>query len=336
MMTNQAITDPILSKKKTPVPERHAVKRIDTYVDSDGYKLFVREVVPKRHKSRDYILFIHGLTFPAIADFDLQIPGYSVAEFLARNGFNCCIFDIRGYGKSDKPDDGEPLTMAKRARDISAVFEYLKEKRGADRIGLVGLSNGCNAIVEFLAGSPVSPAFVVMMGPCYLKNDFLRVGLRRIRAVRALFTLIGKSRCGCVRFSKRLLEKRLYRGREAEIDRRAYEAFVNTAVNITCPGKNSLRAPIIPFVESSGALNYGEPLFDTRVLTCPVFVMRGNNDEICCERSAAALVRDLRRHGKSVRFAAFEDRGHDMHLYRKHDDVFGALCDFVDSNLGDD
>jgi len=49
------------------------ISRVEYSVESDGFRLFVREVLPSVEIYDRCALFVHGLTFPSIVDFDL--PG---------------------------------------------------------------------------------------------------------------------------------------------------------------------------------------------------------------------------------------------------------------------
>jgi alpha-beta hydrolase superfamily lysophospholipase len=302
------------------------VRRHDYEVLSDGKPLFVREICPASPGSREFLLFVHGVTFPSSVDFDLPIEGYSVTGHLARQGVNCCIFDIRGYGRSHKPARGEPIGMPERARDLSAVYDALVQRHAPSAVVLVGLSSGCNTIAEFLRTYKAAPRSAVFIGPCYLLNPEMKLAVQRVRLIRFFQALIGRRGNVYVSVSSRLLVRRLYAGEEAFIDKSVFDRFVAMAIAMTCPGARGLRAPLLSFPDPKRSWRLWDPMFDASAITCPLLVLRGGTDEFCCERTAESLVRDA---GDEARLVTFKDRKHDIHLYRDHRDFFDTIHRFV-------
>lgn len=76
------------------------------------------------------LVLVHGFT-GAKEDFADQVPA------LARLS-RVIMFDLRGHGASDKPDDGAAYTLDRLALDVLAVADAL----GADRFRLLGHSMG--------------------------------------------------------------------------------------------------------------------------------------------------------------------------------------------------
>src|SRR6516164_6398992 len=71
-----------------------------------GIQLHVRN---KRLEGRDsfpgerVVLFVHGATYPSETVFDIDLPGGSWAEHVARKGYDIYLVDVRGYGRSTRP-----------------------------------------------------------------------------------------------------------------------------------------------------------------------------------------------------------------------------------------
>ena len=49
------------------------------------------------------VLFVHGATYPSETVFDIDLPGGSWAEHVARKGYDVYLVDVRGYGRSMRP-----------------------------------------------------------------------------------------------------------------------------------------------------------------------------------------------------------------------------------------
>src|SRR3990172_5422502 len=114
---------------------------------SDGIKLFVWEKkaslrngeVPTRAA-----LLVHGATYGGPTVFDVQAPGkdYSLMDYLAARGMDVFTFDVRGYGRSERPEDAATVTTEAATRDIGAVVKFICANRGVEKVDLLGWSWG--------------------------------------------------------------------------------------------------------------------------------------------------------------------------------------------------
>ncbi len=80
------------------------------------------------------ILLVHGRTWSALPDFDLQVAGESrsVLAALAAHGYAACAIDLRGYG--DTPRDSTGWNTPDRAvRDVSEVLQWITAHRRLPR-----------------------------------------------------------------------------------------------------------------------------------------------------------------------------------------------------------
>ena len=50
-------------------------------------------------------LFVHGATYPSETAFDLRLNGVSWMEYIAQNGYDVYLLDVRGYGRSTRPPE---------------------------------------------------------------------------------------------------------------------------------------------------------------------------------------------------------------------------------------
>ncbi len=92
--------------------------------------------------SRRPILLIHGRTWSALPDFDLQVSGesLSVMDSLVAQGLAVYAVDLRGYGATPRDSSGWN-TPDKAARDTRAVLNYINQ-RHAQKVAVLGWSNG--------------------------------------------------------------------------------------------------------------------------------------------------------------------------------------------------
>lgn len=133
-------------------------------VQSDGHPLAVwarRAATP-----RGAVLFVHGLTWSARPDFDLQVPGLqrSVLASFAAQGYAAYAVDLRGYGETPRDSTGW-LTPRRAAADVANVLTWIGQQH--PRLpppALVGWSRG--ACISMLTAEirPTALSALVLFG----------------------------------------------------------------------------------------------------------------------------------------------------------------------------
>lgn len=99
-------------------------------IDVDGQPLAMWSKRPDESKNiRGVIVFLHGRTWSALPDFDLQVPGEkrSVMDALVEKGYATYALDLRGYGESPRDDTGW-LTPDRAAEDLAAALRWVHEQ----------------------------------------------------------------------------------------------------------------------------------------------------------------------------------------------------------------
>lgn len=76
------------------------------------------------------ILLVHGRTWSAIPDFDLQVEGeeLSLMDGLVEEGYSVFAIDLRGYGETPRDSTGWQ-TPNKGANDVAAALSWIMEHR---------------------------------------------------------------------------------------------------------------------------------------------------------------------------------------------------------------
>ncbi|MCA9651008.1 MAG: alpha/beta fold hydrolase [Myxococcales bacterium] len=94
-------------------------------VEVDGHPLTVWYRQPER--ARDVIVLVHGRTWSARPDFDLQAPGEqrSLMDALVAEGFAVYAVDLRGYGATPRDATGW-LTPDRAAADVAEVLAWVR------------------------------------------------------------------------------------------------------------------------------------------------------------------------------------------------------------------
>ncbi len=105
---------------------------------SDGLSLAVRRIPSRTGTARGAVILQHGLGSNGLA-FDY--PGHSLAEALANAGFDCFISELRGAGKSDRPDRQYGIDEY-LDYDIPAVIDAVRQYTQRERVSWIGHSMG--------------------------------------------------------------------------------------------------------------------------------------------------------------------------------------------------
>ena len=123
------------------------LEQLTVQVDGQPLTLWAR-VVPR---PRGVVVLVHGRTWSALPDFDLQVPGEqrSIMQALNKRGFSAYALDLRGYGKSPRDATGW-LTPDVAANDVAVVLTWLAQAKKVSRPTLFGWSMG-SLVVQLTA-----------------------------------------------------------------------------------------------------------------------------------------------------------------------------------------
>ena len=123
----------------------HRPLRHDVVVDGHSFALWSRPVTD----AKGVILLLHGRTWSALPDFDLQVPGQqrSVMQALKERGYTTYALDMRGYGSTPRDASGW-LTPDRAAADLVGVLRWIAAREQRKPI-VLGWSYG--ALVSQLA-----------------------------------------------------------------------------------------------------------------------------------------------------------------------------------------
>ena len=149
--------------------------------DTAGIRLYVRNKHPRRMKSfsaERTLLFVHGSTYPAEATFDLKLDGLSWMDFIAGHGYDVYLVDVRGYGASTRPPEmaqpahrNAPIVRTETAiRDVGAAVDFILNRRGLERLNLLGWSWGTTLMGGFTAANNDKVSKLVLYAPQWLRT----------------------------------------------------------------------------------------------------------------------------------------------------------------------
>lgn len=152
-----------------------SIERRDLTASSDpGIAIAFREVIARGHVDQTPVVLVHGAGGGGISSFDPPVPGYSLAEDLARAGHPTYVIDVRGWGRSTRPAalDAPPETNPpavgsdEAVRDIHAVVAWLAA-HGHPAVAIMGWATGGHWAGMYAAAHPDGVSHLVMLNALY-------------------------------------------------------------------------------------------------------------------------------------------------------------------------
>ena len=116
------------------------------------------------------ILLVHGRTWSALPDFDLQLDGeeLSMMDSLVDEGYAVYAIDLRGYGETPR-DETEWLTPNRAADDVAIVITWISAQREWEtRPHLFGWSMGSTISQLMVQRHPSLVSSLILFG--YWRN----------------------------------------------------------------------------------------------------------------------------------------------------------------------
>ncbi len=155
----------------------------DFFVPADeaGIRLFVRNKRPAdmtAFRAERTLLYVHGATYPSETAFDLPLGGTSWMDYIARQGWDVYLMDVRGYGASTRPremdqpaSENAPIVTTEVAvRDIAAVVDHIRERRKLEKLTLMGWSWGTTTMAAYTAKNNEKVHKLILYAPLWLRK----------------------------------------------------------------------------------------------------------------------------------------------------------------------
>ncbi|MBV6497250.1 MAG: hypothetical protein JFAIHJKO_02388 [Pyrinomonadaceae bacterium] len=283
--------------------------RQDYYVRSEkNINIHVRKITVSTAKARSAILLLHGGSGAGVASFDVAVPGYSLAEDLAKAGYAVYLMDARGYGDSTKPpdlDDPSPtarssVTAGNVAKDIDAVIDDILRKQKVKKVALFGWASGGHWLGYYAAKHNKKVNRLILLNTIYgvnapwgLRNYFeaqgnpgvYRENPGSLRVATAENLLASWDRTIPIE------NKDLWR------DPRVADFYAKTTLESESDDKKTKPATVrLPngFQEEAFEMSLGRKLFDAAEIKVPTLVIRGELDHWSRPEDLTALEADLK------------------------------------------
>lgn len=292
-------------------------------VSSDGFKVFVREMRDTATSSdRGPMLLVNGGRPGVLASWDVNAPGSSAAEELAKAGHHLYLMDVRGFGRAQFPKEMEAGRFEARVavrsneavRDIAAVVEGIKrENPGENRLAAMGWATGSQWLGHYAALYPDQISHLIYYNAAYggpgggwrlqqeygnperpAELDYRRLGAYQLATADDLAA----------------------RWRQEGID----PAFLDRYVALAMEGDKtanerkpaSMRYPSGPFEDTLKMVN-GRQIFDASFIRSHVLILRSGNDFWSRPIDARTMLAQL-THAASAKLVEMPGVSHYVHL----------------------
>ena len=325
------------------------IAKTDSQIDGldPGIKLFIREKMAEgntRFTDDNVILFLHGATAPSACDFDLTYQDYSWADWMVKRGYVVTMGDYRNYGYSsrepamDEPAaKNQPVTRSYLAlRDIEAMVNHIKGKRGVKKVTLIGWSWGAMMAGYYASLHSENVNKLVLYAPLYNFNDHTNLGpgsglQNKRKPTEFNFAL------GAYRLASEAANTGRWNG-EIPVDNK--DSYRDPAVPVefwkecmaTDPTSNSrnpasLRAPN-GVLEDTFMQETGRRIWNASSIYVPVLVIAGEYDTWSYPEDREGLMRDL-TNAPAKKSVLIKDATHFVLFEKQRMQFFSEILKFL-------
>lgn len=298
-----------------------------------GIELYIRNKRPagvSSFASDRILLFVHGATYPAETAFDLRLNGLSMMDYIAAQGWDVYLVDVRGYGGSTRPPamdappaDNPPLATTEDAvRDVGAAVDHILQRRHVDKINLMGWSWGTATMGMYTSRNDAKVARLVLYAPMWLfENPPATGGDQTLGAYRTV--------------SKDSAKARWLKGVPA--DKQAtlippgwFEQWVDAtwATDPTAAKTGLLRAPNGVIADVRAYWMAGKPQYDPADITVPTLIVHAEWDADLPSYMSRAYFARL-THAPYKRFVQFGEGTHTIIMEKNRMQFFREVMAFL-------
>ncbi|QVN23078.1 alpha/beta hydrolase [Burkholderia pyrrocinia] len=264
------------------------VRRDFTVASADGLRIFVRDLRDTEASSdRGPMLLVNGGRPGVLASWDVNAPGSSAAEELAKAGHHVYMMDVRGFGRSEFPREMEggrfDVPVAVRSneavRDIAAVVAEIKRENPGDRrLAAMGWATGSQWLGHYASLYPDQISYLIYYNGAY-GGPAGGWGLQKEFGDSQKPSELDYRRLGAYQLST--AEDLAARWRQEGIN----AAFLDRYMALCMEGDKtsntrkpaSFRYPSGPFEDTLKMVN-GRQIFDASFITSHVLILRSGND----------------------------------------------------------
>jgi len=275
------------------------VSGVEHWVEHAGLRLYVWEKYAGSPAGKPVVVLAHGSGTAGRESFDLQVPekpSYNLMDVLAREGFDVFAPDIRGFGRSTRPDGH--MTTQEASADLNAAVDFLLKLRGSQQVHLLGWSWGTQYSGLFIMAHPEKVAKYVSYAQMHVNSPDLARRRPRLEAFRKT-PYVSIPEAGC---KPRFASMTPTVATEPEV----VEAFAKAAARV------EEKTPTGPQLDMVTLM----PLLNPRLMPVPTMLIHGEYDDVADLDGLLPFFQQLPNPYK--RYVVIPNAGHMMHLQGGH------------------
>jgi len=301
-----------------------------------GIELYVRNKHPANAaelKAEKIVLYVHGSSQASETTFDLRVDGASWMDLLAQDGWDVYLMDVRGYGRSSRPpemseppDANPPLVTTDVAvADAGRAIEFIRKRRGAGKISLIGWAWGTVTVAAYAAQNADKVDRLVLYAPAWVRPP---------RAANADEPRLPAYWSWTVEEARKFLEEGAPPDRESTLMPAAWFAAWKAAALATDP-VGARQSPPVVRTPNGAALDSrrywaaGKSYYDGGKIRSPTLVIYGAWDATM-PRAAARGVIDTLTGAEAKRLVEIAEGTHFVMLEQNRMQLIRAVQLFLD------
>lgn len=269
------------------------------WVEYDGIRLYVWEKSQGNPSGKSVVVLAHGSATAGRESFDLQVPGkpsYSLMDFIAREGFDVFALDIRGFGRSTRPEGH--ITTADASEDLNAVVDYILRLRDVQEVNLLCWSWGTQYGGMFIMAYPQKTAKYISYAQMHLNSPDIAKRRPKIEYFK---------KNHYVNIPKAGWKGRFYSMTPAEAnDPEIVDSYAEAANRVEVKTPNGPQLDMVTIM----------PMVNPRLLPIPTMIIHGEHDDVADMEGLLPFFKQLSNPYK--RYVVIPDAGHMMHLQKGH------------------
>ncbi len=259
------------------------------YIPYNGQKIHLQEKKLSSSKSSKIIVLVNPLSIPAVSAFD--VPGYSLMDALAKQGYDVWGMDFIGEGKSSYPKTMEyspppigiyPLQANEAVKELHQGISYISKVTGKNNVTILGWSWGAVVGAMYAIDNPKQVNHLILYGAMYSSHLQESIQPIFIKPFAGTNNNFSESLPAYQNVPWTIINthwKMMVNGNKSIVEESAIQqvAKVYTTADPKPVVTNSLRRPMGPMKDLYSIWN-GKPIYDISKLTTPTLVIYGNQD----------------------------------------------------------
>lgn len=308
-------------------------------------KLFVRYRAPSPHVKAQAVplLMVHGATLSSLL-WDHPDTEWSWMDQLASQGFHVYALDLRGYGRTTRPDWSQHHDLTPYARaedvlgDVNDAIEYVRRHANADEVDLLGGSWGSVICGLFMArGESEKVRRLVLYAPIYCEPNTTSTWWKS--AADPLDTSRVNPQLGAYRWvSKADIQSRWdseipFQDKTVWRPQQVFDQLFEAVMEQDPEGWNrnppAFRVPNGTLVDLFEIYS-GRPLYNATLIKVPTLLIRADHDQTSTQEGSQRLFADLGADKK--RFVQVGNGAHFVILEKHAQQIHREVSTFLAEN----